>query len=216
MKLNSENIQAWYLARTKRERLLFLLVCLVIVYMFWFLVFSRPLNIKQKEILNQIQAAQTKLETVLQQKNVILSIANDPRYSQQIREQKQLQGQSKSAEQNLEKLKSMVVPLSQLTRLTKDLLSQSEGIQLLDLKKLDSKAWAPEGVETNWMPNYKKIYKQTYQLEFHSDYFSAIRYLGRLEKLPWRLYWDSLEYKVDQYPNANIVIRFYLLVNQDV
>ena len=56
-----------------------------------------------------------------------------------------------------------------------------------------------------------KVYKHLVTLELSGTYFSVIAYLQRLENLPWRLYWQFLDYRVSDYPNAIIYVGVYTL-----
>lgn len=50
-----------------------------------------------------------------------------------------------------------------------------------------------------------------YRLVLKGDYFSIMNYLERIERLPWQLYWDKLDYIVHTYPEATAEIEFYTL-----
>jgi hypothetical protein len=49
------------------------------------------------------------------------------------------------------------------------------------------------------------------KFEFSSNYLNAIVYLKRIEKLPWCLVWDSLEYKVTHYPEAIVMVNLHVV-----
>jgi MSHA biogenesis protein MshJ len=211
----SEQLQQWFKQRTGRERILILLAGLAVIYAFWYFLLSRPLHTSQRELDKKIVGMQAQISTFKQQTDFILNTANKNSYYQKLQEQKKAAGQAQGLQQKLETVKSVVIPYESLSKVTKDVLNQQEGIHLISLKKLDMTPWAPPGIENiEALSKYAKIYKQSFEINFHSGYFSTIRYLSRLEKLPWRLYWDSLEYNVDNYPEAQVVIRFYVLVNQ--
>jgi MSHA biogenesis protein MshJ len=36
-----------------------------------------------------------------------------------------------------------------------------------------------------------------------------------LERLPWRFYWQDLNYSVDHYPNAEVILRVYTLSSEE-
>ncbi|MDR1057902.1 MAG: hypothetical protein LBL17_05110 [Coxiellaceae bacterium] len=48
-------------------------------------------------------------------------------------------------------------------------------------------------------------------IKFSSDYLSTMHYLQEIEKLPWRIFWDKLEYKVIQYPTAEITLYIHTI-----
>ena len=67
------------------------------------------------------------------------------------------------------------------------------------------------------LPAYvKNVFKYQLQLTFRSTYFNAIDYLKRLEQLSWGLYWDSLEYKVVDFPEGVVTVKLYVLNNKRV
>jgi MSHA biogenesis protein MshJ len=48
-------------------------------------------------------------------------------------------------------------------------------------------------------------------LTLQGDYFSTLNYLKALENLPWRIHWDSIDYNVKAYPQAETRIQVYTL-----
>ncbi|WP_075185703.1 hypothetical protein [Teredinibacter haidensis] len=55
------------------------------------------------------------------------------------------------------------------------------------------------------------VYKHAVQITLEGGYFSVVNYLQKLESLPWKLYWDFIEYDVKQYPKATVTIEVYTL-----
>ncbi|WP_133129854.1 hypothetical protein [Legionella yabuuchiae] len=51
-----------------------------------------------------------------------------------------------------------------------------------------------------------------YKLVLKGQYFPILKYLKRVEALPWQLYWDKMEYHVESYPEAIATIEFYTLM----
>ncbi|WP_045860573.1 hypothetical protein [Teredinibacter purpureus] len=55
------------------------------------------------------------------------------------------------------------------------------------------------------------VYKHAVRVSLRGDYFAVIDYLQQLEQLPWKLYWDFIEYEVKSYPNAEVSLEVYTL-----
>ena len=55
------------------------------------------------------------------------------------------------------------------------------------------------------------VFKHSVIFELKGSYFEVVNYLEQLEHLPWKFYWESLDYQVDAYPKANIIIEVYTL-----
>jgi MSHA biogenesis protein MshJ len=50
-----------------------------------------------------------------------------------------------------------------------------------------------------------------YTLTLKGDYLSIMHFLQRIEALKWQLFWESLVYHVDSYPQGTATIEFYTL-----
>ena len=60
------------------------------------------------------------------------------------------------------------------------------------------------------------LYSHGIKLEFTGDYFSVLRFVEAVENMPNKLYWRSMDYKVDAYPKAAITLELYTLsINKD-
>lgn len=58
--------------------------------------------------------------------------------------------------------------------------------------------------DTVTAPKNPVFINQKIAVEFTGNYFDTIQYLNMLDNLPWYLSFDSLEYQVDEYPNAKV------------
>ncbi|SMF34560.1 MSHA biogenesis protein MshJ [Alteromonadaceae bacterium Bs31] len=55
------------------------------------------------------------------------------------------------------------------------------------------------------------VYKHAVRVSLQGEYFSVVKYLKSLEALPWRFYWEFIDYEVDAYPSAKITLEVYTL-----
>jgi len=53
------------------------------------------------------------------------------------------------------------------------------------------------------------------ELEVSAGYFQLLDLLQRLEALPWRFYWDRLEYRRSDYPRGHIRLRVHTLTAEE-
>ena len=56
-----------------------------------------------------------------------------------------------------------------------------------------------------------EIYRHGLEIEFVGDFSGTVGYLRAIEALPWRLYWDSVSYTVQEHPRALVKIKLYTL-----
>lgn len=59
------------------------------------------------------------------------------------------------------------------------------------------------------------IYRHTYHLTLAGNYLSTYAYLKELETVEWRLFWNTLDYKVSDYPSAIIELEVFVLSEQE-
>lgn len=55
------------------------------------------------------------------------------------------------------------------------------------------------------------VYRHSVKLTLQGPYFSVVEFLIRLEKMPWRVYWDSIDYSVARYPDGKVQLEVYTL-----
>lgn len=105
------------------------------------------------------------------------------------------------------RVSSLVTPV-QMSALMEKVLQHSRKLKLLSLESLPPVQLV--GGED------KGYYIHPVRLSLRGRYFDLISYLEQLEALPVQYYWRSLDYKVDNYPWADIQLEVYTLgVSED-
>lgn len=93
----------------------------------------------------------------------------------------------------------------QTSKVLYDLLVSNSKLSLLQLKNI-----APKAISLP-QANINNAFEHGIIIKFSGDYFSTMQYLQALEKLKWKLFWDQLEYKVIQYPLAEITLQIHTI-----
>lgn len=102
----------------------------------------------------------------------------------------------------LQRTATFVAP-SDMAALLRDVLSVQAGVTLLRLENI-----RPERVGEMDGP---VVFRHGLELELRADYLSTLRFLETLERLPWRLLWDELEYRLESHPEARVNVRLSTL-----
>lgn len=55
------------------------------------------------------------------------------------------------------------------------------------------------------------LYKHSLSINMAGQYMDALKYLQEIEKQAWKLYWDELTYKTENYPNGKLFIKVHTL-----
>ncbi|MFC3912546.1 MSHA biogenesis protein MshJ [Pseudaeromonas sharmana] len=187
-----------------RERMLTLLVGLVLMILPLYTFWLEPswLALQRKEQDNQQLQAAIRLQ---EQENRALSEAllQDPNLK--LREQMALT-RERIAQLDAQLQSQMVdlIPAAQMPGLLQSMLAHSEHLTLLELKSLPPQ---PLMDGDKALP----LYQHRIRLHLKGRYFDLLQYLRTLEALPGHFYWQALDYQVQRYPDASIVLELYTL-----
>lgn len=55
------------------------------------------------------------------------------------------------------------------------------------------------------------LFKHGVKVEMTTDYVSLLDYLKKLDAMPWKLYWENLDFDVKNYPEGKLNIDIYTL-----
>lgn len=207
-----EVINKWFEEHSERDKLYMFLFGFVVIYVLYTLFFHRPISAEKKELIQNISTLQTQRVAIQQQTDTLNAIIKTPIFVQMTIEQKRLMQELNKMQQQIDSLKPDFVS-ENLAKLTEKILAQQYSVALISLDELPVEPWLPKDIsdKTNLFNTISGIYQHKMQIEFQDSYFSTIDYFKRLENISKHMYWDSMEYKVLQYPKADVLIKFHVL-----
>ena len=123
-------------------------------------------------------------------------------------------------EKEIQSLSANLVSREQLPRLMQDVLQEIDGVKLLGVDTLPAvplqtsgqgdSAATPDSADA--APGESvTLYRHAVQIRFSCSYAGLRRYVAALEALPWRLYWEALEYVVADYPTGQAALEVVTL-----
>ena len=209
-------LQEWTKERSVRERLLFLLGGCFVIYFFWFFIFSRPILLKKEALNNQIITLRHEIAGLQYQANAILKIGMMQSNNEILVLHRNLQNQARSMEKTIETSVITLTSEKNSEKVLKDILARPyQGISLIDLKSEGDEPLRLSGKNAmSFLSAIENINKHKMQIIFRANYFNTMTFLAQLEKLLPHIYWDNMDYKVIQYPDAEVSVHFYILVNK--
>ncbi|EEY46342.1 type II secretion system protein GspM [Vibrio mimicus] len=206
-----ETMTSKFSALSQREKVLIALCGTVLVVMVLLIGLIEP-------ALKQSQSRQVQIQTLtssnqqLQGEIMVLQakLAKNPDQEQDV-ELGQLTLQSQEISQQLaEKMTSMVAP-SEMPNLLERVLTQSQKLKLVVLESLPAEPIV-RSTESEVKSEY---YLHPVRMEFTGSYFAIRDYLQALEALPVKYYWRSFQYKVENYPQARVILEVYTLGSRE-
>ncbi|MEZ9819347.1 MSHA biogenesis protein MshJ [Shewanella sp. 10N.286.45.A1] len=195
---------------SQRERVLVAAAVLIVVGMILYLPLESLLT-KHSQLKQQI--ASLKNENNISEQQIALyqqSLATDPDTEYRQRLANIIQ-QTKQIDEQLSFEMVDMVPADHMPALLAGLLSNVKGIKLKAFTSIAPTPLLEVGEEKKM-----NLYSHGIKLEFTGDYFSVLRFVEAVENMPNKLYWRSMDYKVDVYPQAAITLELYTLsINKD-
>jgi MSHA biogenesis protein MshJ len=198
-----------------RERALIALAVITLMFMLFDATLLSREEMRQKNILEAMQ-------TVNQQSAAVTLKIQEMNAALQGGEAKHIRARTQELRHLLVNLarqeKALTVefiPPEKMAGVLRDMLSAEGGLHLTQLESLAAEPLFPaEENENNAeeQPELRtQIFKHGMRIVFEGDFFRTLAYLKALEALPWRFYWDNVEYQVLDYPRARVAITVHTL-----
>lgn len=209
--------------RVIRERVLIFLSLLAVTFLLWnFLLQSRFDN--QRAALEmeaqRISSEQKLLESRITE--LTLSMANDPAIMKKT-EITALDQRITDVETQLSGLSQGLISVAQLPKALEDVLQKTSAIKVLQVRTLpvDELRLAEQATISGSTANASEkgvgtgVYKHAVLIRVSGNYGELVQLIRQIESLPWRIYWESLDYRVTAYPDATVDIRVFTLSSEE-
>lgn len=210
-------------AVTPRERGMVLVCALGLIYLLANLLWLGPQETaldKQASSLKQIATQLQGAQTALQQLQQIQTMDPDAPKKRQIQH---LQQELDSIDQQLGQLSVGLVRAEQLPVILESVVAETGALKLIKLETLPVTRLQLSGSTATGTEKDKEkdaseslgVFKHTTAVVVEGSYFQVLAYLKSLETLDWRFYWESLVYRVGDYPSATVEIKVYTLSTEE-
>ena len=205
-----------YAALSKRERLLVALGLVLGPLMIGNALFVDPQWTRSKAMQNAIVTESASLAAMQTQATALQQELNiDPDAGRKA-ELAALARQREQLDEQLRQLGSALVRPEEMNGLLERLLAGNAGLRLVSLK-----TQAPQSVlhekevakDSDGKPVERSfdLYRHGVEIRLEGTYSQLQAYLVQLEKLPQRLLWGALSYRVIDYPRAEMTLTVYTL-----
>lgn len=126
-----------------------------------------------------------------------------------------LREQIRSADARLEQASVQLITPEQMVRVLQDLIRQNRSLTLVSVVSEPARPLTVEGAAAEAAGRQEgdapTVFRHDLRIEFRGDYLSALEYLRAVEALPWRIFWDRIEMRVEDYPQVHIRLRTHTL-----
>lgn len=205
MPINSDKFSQRFASLTVREQRMVVGTVLIMLWGGWDNFYYEPALKEQQQLENQIKQLN-------QQISALQAVTTELETTPVIDPNNQNRQSLSALELSINRLKNQLgagekrfVPAQLMASALRDMLKQHGDLQLTKLETLPPTAFGSSDNEPVW------IYRHSMVITLQGDYFSTLNYLKSLEALPWRIHWDTIDYQVKDYPQAETRIQIYTL-----
>lgn len=217
-----ETAAAWLDAKPTQERILLGSAFLAVIFLLWSLLIQSGYDKQRDEYLAQLNQLQTEQKTTQDQMTALASaLATGPAKTKQL-EINQLQQELQQLQIKLSEVGQGLIRGDQLPGALQAVFSKTQGLELVSIQTLPTSEMNiayPKNTEENTQQQASTssqdmgsgVYKQVVVLKLRGDFFHVLNLIKVLESLEWKFYWESLDYSVVKYPQAEIELRVFTL-----
>lgn len=210
-----------------RERALLSLSIFLGIYLIWDFGFYQPVATQRADLELRLTAAEKEMVTLTAEERVFTkSLQNDPGAAKK-REVVRLEQELVALDKNLAELSVGLLAADKLPVVLYEVLQKSHALEFLGMQthpvellsfhqeELPVDNSSDKDLDREEPKREVGVFKHAVTVSFKGNYFSVIEYLKRIEALEWKIYWNKLEYEVDQFPRAQITLEVFTLSTEE-
>lgn len=220
---SQEGLVERYSALELKHRAMVLGLTVVVLLVLFDIIWFQP-AVSEKENLNrQLAVVKTERDDLLEQNLQYQQQLSGSAFREKRNQLKRLEQQARQIDGSLGQYAQLVSP-REMPQILRDFFKQSSKLALLKLAK-DNVKPAFVNVEkkenndtlTDLLPAgtsqaelvQANFYRHDFSVKLQGGYFDLLSSLQKLESMNIKIYWDSLEYRVTQYPKAEVTVTVY-------
>ena len=196
-------VWARYGALSLRERALIAASLIALVWLVWDWTIHQAINRRMAAAQSDVRSLRERIiSEVAVAEELRKSLENDPN-RRLAEDERTLTKRVAELDMHLETLVGGFVEPAMMPALLEDVVAHHKGVTLQRVASLPMEpVRQQDGGEI--VPG---LYRHAMRVELHGGYFPIRDYLRELEDAPWRFSWRSLNYHVEQFPDAVVVLE---------
>jgi MSHA biogenesis protein MshJ len=204
-----------------RERKIILVTVLSLLSLIVYVLAIEPLVIEYKALAVESNNLHDKNRLIEKQLKLTLEKKYQDPNVQLGKEVERLENKSLALDEDIGRLTKALVAPKQMVQLLENVLKSDKKMKLISFVNLPKEDvelvsdMSPSKINTETKLNSSTreglIYKHAFEIEMKSTYDSMVGYLKRIDKLPWKIFWQDLRYEAGTYPYGVLKIKIYTL-----
>ncbi len=211
----------WVDQQPVRQRLLLLVAVVVVFLTLWDAVLMRSSKMREEQAESDTALLEKQVKALeLQAEATLKKLASDPNLERRKRKA-ELERQLADLDSGFNERTADLIPPSEMVRVLKELLGRASGLQLVRLESVPASALLAPDEESGSEGKVDlgsgpvRLFRHGLVLEMSGDYLSVLRYVQAIEQLPWKFFWESMTYQVQQWPVGRITLKLLSLSSEE-
>lgn len=199
-----------YRAVTARERKLITIAAHTVLAGVYVLFILAPL---WTSALNERRQANEIESNVLRMQAHLERLRNSPQLdpNEPVRDDIQkISAQKNVIDERIQKLTDTLVAPENMPEIFENMMTQDRSLKLISLRNKTGENVSVDAEFAN-----VDLYRHGVEIRMQADYPSLMSYLRRLDSMNWKLYWQTLDYRIDEYPRGELLLEVFTLSTRE-
>ena len=192
-----------------RERALLLLAGVAIVFVLIDTIGLQPTHRQQQQSRQEIDDLELQLAALSARSQILYAPQSTHTLQDHEQERRQLQAEVSALEARLEDQLGVLLQPEQAAQVLEQVLGPDQELKLTRMNAVGRPLNPATTDDSNAADT--GIGRYELQLQLEGGYLATLRYLRALEALPWKFFWEQLDFEVHEHPVAQVTLDIYTL-----
>jgi MSHA biogenesis protein MshJ len=202
------NLNSRFNAMSLRERAMVAAAVLAVIILAWDQFLMRPLDARKTELSQEITSIERNLKTL---NDTIEGRVQGNPLSVAMEKKVSLTASLTAVDAQLQAESAGLIPPERMLQALRDVLDTQHGLRLISMRNLPVSSLASAADANGAQRPPSGPFVHSLELVVDGGYLDVLRYLEKVESLPWKFYWQVLELKSTDYPLNRVRIRLNTL-----
>lgn len=194
-------------ASSIRQRIIVTAALFIATHAIWDTLIHQP----QVDKLAAIELSlQREKEQISQRRNQRVTI-DTTRIDRNMEEAAAIKQQIAQLDRQINQASSELIAPDQMPEVLHELFTTNGKLKVTSLSTTPAEIVDLESTLENGTKSESPVYRHSVTLGFEGDYLSTLAYIRDVEKLGWRIFWDSVRIDSSDYPVSRVSISVYTL-----
>lgn len=158
---------------------------------------------------SKIESTEKNLTSIKNEYQVLVDRTNNPK-NKELQEALLLIDQHLLAlDSDIQKVSDFLISPKKMTEIMQTIIDEQQNIKLVKIQNL------PDADVNSSFIDQGDIHTHGFEMELLGSFSAINDYLVKLEDLPFQIYWDSLSYEIEAYPQGRLIIKMHTLSNKE-